>query len=86
MNKQVAIIGGGPSLLKVLPDASILLNRPVISTNNAYTLFPNSIVCHFADRPWWMWHKEKLAAQYRGEITTCTSQNIHSKTLPKKWC
>jgi uncharacterized Rossmann fold enzyme len=39
----VFIIGGGPSLKETLPDLSVLNNKNLIVTNNAYKLYPNAI-------------------------------------------
>ena len=68
------IIGGGPSLLKYLPDTSVLKNKDVIVTNNAYKLFPDAMVLHFADKAWYEWHtkpKHDFLNKFSGTITTC---------------
>jgi len=70
----VFIIGGGPSLLKYLPDTSILDKKDIICTNNAYKLFPNAMITHFADRAWYEWHikpKHDILNKFYGSITTC---------------
>ena len=85
LGDTVFIIGGGPSLLKYLPDRGVLDGRPVIATNNAYTIFPNAIVSHFADRTWWMWHKDKLHTQFKGPITTCSTSSSHQNNDFNKW-
>ena len=71
LGDTVFIIGGGPSLMKYLPDRSLLDGKPVIATNNAYTLFPNAIVTHFADKVWWNWHHDKIFNLYKGPVSTC---------------
>lgn len=78
LESTVFIIGGGPSLLKYLPDHTVLNNRPVIALNNAYTLFPRALLCHFADRTWWLWHRDKLHTQFKNPITTCASPSVFS--------
>jgi len=65
------IIGGGPSLLKYLPDKTVLNGKCIITTNNAYHLFPNALAAHFADKTWWGWNKDKFLKQFNGPITTC---------------
>lgn len=73
----VFIIGGGSSLKKYLPDHSILHNKDVIALNNAYKLFPNAILTHFADKVWWTWgHNETLPKTFKGPVTTCSTNNI----------
>jgi len=70
LGPTVFIIGGGPSLLKTIPDKNILNGKTIINTNNAYTLFPNALATQFADRIWWSWHRDKLQAQFSGTVTT----------------
>lgn len=65
------IIGGGPSLLKYIPDKKVLVDKNIITTNNAYSLFPNALVAHFADKSWWGWNKEKFLPTFKNDITTC---------------
>lgn len=55
----VFIIGGGNSINKYLPDASILANKDIISCNVAYKLFPNSIKI-FLDEKFFHQFKEDL--------------------------
>lgn len=74
--QNVFIIGGGPSLLKILPDVHVLDNRNVISTNNAYQVFPNALFTHFGDRTWWMWHRERLAAEFKNPITSPAAAGV----------
>ena len=82
--QNVFIIGGGPSLLSVLPDKTLLDDKNVIGTNNAYQFFPNAILTHFADRTWWMWHREKLQAQFKNPITSPAASNtIQTRDMEK---
>lgn len=71
LEETVFILGGGPSLLKYLPDPKILSCRPVIAINNAYKIAPDAVVCLFADRFWWEQHKAIIRQYYKGQIVTC---------------
>jgi hypothetical protein len=64
------IIGGGSSLLKYLPDHSVLEHKDVITTNNAYKLFPNALVGHFADNVWYNWHRNVVHKIFKNQMTT----------------
>lgn len=70
----VFIIGGGPSVKDIIPDPSVLFNHDVICCNDAYQLFPDAILTHFADKAWWEWHdthdKHDIRNTFRGHITT----------------
>lgn len=72
-DRNVFIIGGGPSVNEILPDKSVLDNELVIATNNAYKLYPNALICHFADRVWYDWHKDTIHDVFKGHITTATT-------------
>lgn len=78
LGPTVFIIGGGPSLLKTLPDRSVLNNHPVIATNNAYMIFPKALLCHFADRTWWLWHRDKLHTQFENPVSTCATPSVYN--------
>ena len=84
LGKTVFIIGGGPSLNEYLPDPNILSNYPVISTNNAYSIFPFAITTLFCDRIWFQWHQKKLLSEFKNPIVTCTTPNIYSNVDYKK--
>ncbi len=78
----VFIIGGGPSIKRYLPDISVLDNKHVIATNNAYKLFPNAILTHFADKKWYLWHtspkySHDIHNNFFGPVTTA---DISTKT------
>lgn len=74
------IIGGGPSLLKTLPDPNVLMHKNVISTNNAYKLTPWAHILHFADAIWWQWHKTDIPSVFKGKhITTCAPGNTNGR-------
>lgn len=75
------IIGGGPSKNKYLPDDSVLYNKSVITTNNAYKLFPNAVAAHFADQTWYSWHKDTIHTTFKGPVTTASKlSGIYEKT------
>lgn len=71
--RNIFVIGGGPSVNDILPDKSILNNELVIATNNAYKLYPDALICHFADRVWYGWHKDCIHKEFNGIITTATT-------------
>jgi len=81
------IIGGGPSLLE--HDLRRITGRKVIVTNNAYRIFPEAQILHFADHVWYTWHKEELKT-FKGHITCSSTGYAQSayppsiKHLPKK--
>lgn len=70
----VFIIGGGPSVLTTIPDPRILDGHDVICANNAYKLFPNAMLLHFADKIWWDWHQKPqhmVKDNFNGMISSC---------------
>jgi len=73
------LIGGGPSVTKLIPDSSILTQHDVYVTNNAYKLFPNAILLHFTDQIWWEWHTDKehdVENSFDGYISMGCKANI----------
>ena len=83
LGDTVFVIGGGPSVLSILPDRSVLDNKPVIATNNAYQLFPKAIVTHFADRQWYLWHKDQIK-EFKGPVSSCVLSYTHNNAeFPK---
>lgn len=66
----VFLIGGGPSVKELLPDINILRGKNIITTNNAYQLFPDAIAHHFGDRVWTEWHRDKITDKF------CTVSNV----------
>lgn len=69
----VFIIGGGPSLKKIIPDPSIIKDNDIINCNNGYKLFPDALITHFVDKVWFEWHTSKehnLFENVKGELTT----------------
>ena len=83
----VFIIGGGPSVQTLLPDKSVLFDHDVICCNNAYKLFPDAMITHFADKVWWQWHnsdKHQFLDKFHGYITTAASiQKPQWSTTPQ---
>lgn len=65
---RVFVVGGGPSLLK--ENLELISNEIVVTTNNAFKLFSNPTICHFADWQWWEWNKGTLTLTER-KWTTC---------------
>ena len=59
-NETVFILGGGPSVSKLIPDISVLKDRKVIAVNNGYKLAPFSDILIFADAAWYEWHRNDL--------------------------
>lgn len=55
------LLGGGPSLLGF--DASVLRGRRVIAINNSYLLAPWADVLYYADRSWWLAHRDEWIDQ-----------------------
>jgi len=83
---NVFIVGGGPSVLQYLPDYSILFNQDVIAVNNSYRIFPNAILCHFADKIWYGWHTDpkfgyNIHENFHNPVTTADYNNnsVHWK-------
>jgi hypothetical protein len=76
--KTVFIIGGGPSVGElILDNPKKLSGRNIIVTNNAYKIYPDAQLCHFADNVWWKWHQKpehNIKTTFHGVITTCTNQ------------
>lgn len=73
------LIGGGPSVNDIIPDPSIIQCQDVYVCNNAYKLFPNAILLHFADKIWWEWHntpKHNVLNNFNGYITTAAKAQI----------
>ena len=75
----VFIIGGGPSVSKYLPDPRVLDDHDVICTNNAYKLFPDAMLLHYADRVWWTWH-----TQSKHDVENAFKGNISSASQPEQ--
>lgn len=78
----VFIIGGGRSLFEYLPSTSVLEDHDIICCNNAYKLFPNAMLLHFADEIWWRWHnkpKHDVVNNFNGIITTAAGTNSNIK-------
>lgn len=74
------IIGGGPSLTRIIPDHTVLNDYDLICTNDAYKLYPNAMLLHFADKVWWGWHtqlKHNVKDSFHGEISTVTHARSH---------
>ena len=74
------MIGGGPSLTRILPDPAILNDYDIICTNDAYKLYPNAMLLHYADKVWWGWHDTPLhdvKKNFSGAITTATHARGH---------
>lgn len=67
----VFIIGGGPSILKYLPDTSVLLGKDIICTNNAYLLYPEAMILFFMDKYWFNNHEKKIKEVFQGTTVTC---------------
>lgn len=67
-DQTVYIIGGGPSVLRTALHR--IHDRPVIGTNNAFTLGPWVDVTFFGDRKWWDDHGMDLL-RHPGMIITC---------------
>lgn len=66
----VFIIGGGNSILKYLPDPSILFGKDIICTNNAYMLYPEAMILFFMDKKWFIEHEEKIKEKFKGITIT----------------
>ena len=84
----VFIIGGGPSVSTLIPDTSVIEDRDIICTNNAYKLYPDALVLHFMDAPWWQWHQDaehNVKENFSGEIVssavTKREMNIESNLI-----
>ena len=73
--ETVFIIGGGPSVLKVLPDTHVLDGKNVIATNNAYQIFPDAMFVWFADRTWYMWHRDNELKNFKNPIASPAAAN-----------
>ena len=76
----VFIIGGGPSVSSILSDPSVLDSHDVIVTNNAYKLFPDAMLLHFADKVWWNWHQKPqhdVKNNFNGYISSATMHQRH---------
>lgn len=66
----IFIIGGGPSLKQTLPDLSILNGKNIITTNTAYKLYPEALICLFGDMYWWNHNWEHLLNNCKSYIVT----------------
>ena len=76
----VFIIGGGPSVKRLLPEPDILEGRDIICTNNAYKLYRDALALHFMDRPWWLWHQEpqhNVKENFNGEFISSIAAGKH---------
>lgn len=62
------IIGGGPSLKGM--DLSGLRGQRTIALNNAYQIVPEPDILFFADARWWIWHRDRVPANFAGRIIT----------------
>jgi hypothetical protein len=69
----VFIIGGGNSILKYLPNPSILEGKDIICTNNAYLMYPNAMILFFMDKKWFLDHQAKVKETFKGTTITCDS-------------
>lgn len=67
----VFIIGGGSSLAKTLPNPSLISNRDIICTNDAYILFPNAMVLLFADKSWFSKRMLDVQNNFKGIVVAC---------------
>lgn len=68
--ETVFILGGGFSLLGF--DGTRLAGQRVIAINNAWEIYPEAEILHFADKGWWMQYGEAVKAGFKGRfITTC---------------
>lgn len=76
----VFLIGGGKSLLQYLPDKSILNNQNVITANDGFLLYPNALICHFADWVWFTWNRDKLLSTCLNNISCSVNHNYEYYT------
>lgn len=67
----VCIIGGGPSLKTF--DISVTQGQRCIAVNQSFELTPWAEWLHFADCEWWKWNRAEVLAQWKGLISTATS-------------
>lgn len=68
INGTAWVIGGGPSLRGF--DASLLVGRTVIVTNEAFSLFHDALALVFADLGWWERRREAVLGSFGGIIIT----------------
>lgn len=74
------LVGGGPSLKDkqiVEQMKAIKRERPDIVwlvVNNSYKLIGDAHILHFADAAWWEWNHRDVLANFKGIVTTATSE------------
>jgi len=83
--KVVCIIGGGPSLKSF--DVSVLEGQHCIVVNNSYKLAPWADILHFADASWWQWNGADVLENFKGIISTATSDvaSVNHKRIKRWW-
>lgn len=86
--QTVAIVGGGPSLIKLIADETLVTlceQHPEvnwIAVNNAYKIVPWADILHFADCEWWRWNSADVLKNFNPRnhvVTTATSDTDHVK-------
>lgn len=77
--KPVFIIGGGNSVNDALEFKDQLSQHYIITTNNAYKLFPKALISHFGDLRWWEINYRDITMVRNGlPITTCDNLGYYN--------